>query len=98
MTPITVTTWSEETTRTPNSVCIWVAEATVDSRTYTVRSRHGAANELARQLVTAGLADRPMVISNRGRVGTGTYRSFHAAAQWTFTEGNQPLRRVRYME
>jgi hypothetical protein len=35
---------------------------TVEGRTYTARSRHGAANELARQLVAAGLADRPMVI------------------------------------
>jgi hypothetical protein len=39
-----------------------------------------------------------MVIRNRGFTVTGTYRSFHAAAKWTFTEGDQPLRRVRYRE
>jgi hypothetical protein len=44
------------------SACVWIAEVTVEGRTYTARSRHGAANELARQLVAAGLADRPMVI------------------------------------
>jgi len=27
-----------------------------------------------------------------------TYRSFHAAAKWTFSEGERPLRRVRYRE
>jgi hypothetical protein len=59
-TPIGVTTWPEEATRTPNSACIWVAEATIDGRRYAARSRHGAANELARQLVAARLADRPL--------------------------------------
>jgi hypothetical protein len=98
MTAITVTTWPEEATRTPNSACVWVAEATVDGRTCTARSRHGAANELARQLVAAGFTDRPMVIRNRGRAGTGTYRSLHDVAKWTFTEGDHPLRRVRYRE
>jgi hypothetical protein len=27
-----------------------------------------------------------------------TYRSFHATARWTFSEGERPLRRVRYRE
>ena len=27
-----------------------------------------------------------------------TYRSFRAAARWTFSEGERPLRRVRYRE
>jgi hypothetical protein len=62
MIPIAVMTWPIEATRTPNSACVWIAEVTVEGRTYTARSRHGAANELARQLVAAGLADRPMVI------------------------------------
>jgi hypothetical protein len=39
-----------------------------------------------------------MVIHNRGRAGTLIYRSFHAAAMWTFREGDQPLHRVRYRE
>jgi hypothetical protein len=50
-----------------------MAEATVEGRTYTARSRHGPANELARQLVAAGLVDRPMVIRYHGLAGTLTY-------------------------
>ena len=96
VTPIMVTIWPDEPTRTPNSACAWVAEAMVEGRVYVTRSRHGAPNELARQLVVAGIADRPMVIYCRGRAGTTTWRSFHAAAGWTYTEGDQPLRRVRY--
>jgi|SRR5690242_5001113 hypothetical protein len=34
----------------------------------------------------------------RGLAGTMTYRSFHAAATWTFSEGERTLRRVRYRE
>jgi hypothetical protein len=98
LTPIAVTTRPSEATRTPNSPCAWIAEATIDGRTYTARSRHGAPNELARQLVAAGLVDRPMVIHYHGVAGTMTWRSFHAAATWTYSEGDQPLRRVRYKE
>ena len=98
MTPIEVTCWPDEGTRTPNSACVWIAEATVDGRVYTARSRHGATNELARQLAAAGLADRPMVIRHRGLAGALSYRSFHAAAKWTYKEGDRPLRRVRHKE
>jgi hypothetical protein len=98
MTPITVTTWPDEATRTPNSACAWVAETMVEGRVYVARSRYGAANELARQLVASGLADRPMVIHYRGLAGVMTYGSFHAAATRTFREGDQPLHRVRYRE
>jgi hypothetical protein len=98
MIPIAVMTWPIEATRAPNSACFWIAEATVEGRTYTARSRHGPANELARQLVAAGLPDRPMVIRYLGLAGTMIYRSFHAAATWTFSEGERTLRRVRYRE
>ena len=91
-----MTTWPEEATRTANSGCVWIAVATVEGGIYTARSRHGVANELARQLVAAGLPDRPIVIRCDGLAGTMTYRSFHAAAMWTFSEGERPLRRVRY--
>jgi hypothetical protein len=49
-------------------------------------------------MIATGLADRPIVIRYRGLVGTMTWRSFHAAATWTYSEGNQPLRRVRYKQ
>jgi hypothetical protein len=93
-----VATWPDEATRTSNSACVWIAEATVEGRTYTARSRHGPANELARQLVAARLVDRPMIIRYHGLAGTLTYHSFHAAATWTFSEGERTLRRVRYRE
>jgi hypothetical protein len=96
--PIAVTTCPEEATRTSNSACVWIAEATVEGRNYTARSRHGPANELARQLVAAGLLDRPMVIRCLGLAGTMTYRSFRAAATRTFSEGERTLRRFRYRE
>jgi hypothetical protein len=98
ITTIFVTCRSDQATRTPNSASAWVAETMVEGRVYVVRSRHGAPNELARQLVAAGLADRPMVMHYLGRAGTTTWRSFHAAAEWTYSEGDQPLHRVRYRE
>jgi hypothetical protein len=87
-----------EATRTANSPCSWIARATIEGQTYTATARRGASNELARQLVAAGFADRPMVIHYQGLAGSMTHRSFHAAATWTYSEGNQPLRRVRYRE
>jgi hypothetical protein len=96
--PIAVATWPDEATRTSNSAYVWIAEETVEGRTYTARSRHGPANELARQLVAARLVDRPMVIRYHGLAGTLTYHSFHAAAMWTFSEGERRLRRVRHRE
>jgi hypothetical protein len=45
-----------------------------------------------------GSFDRPMVIRCRGRAGTMTWRSFLAAAKLTYSEGDQPLRRVRHKE
>jgi len=98
LTPITVTCRPLETTRTANSPCSWIAAATIEDQTYTATARHGAPNELARQLVAAGFADRPMGIRYQGLAGSMTYRSFHAAATWTYGERDQPLRRVRYKE
>ena len=96
MMAIEVRCWPDETTRTPNSGCVWIAETTVDGRTYIARSRHGAPNALARQIAEVGLADRPMVIRYQGLAGNLTWRSFYAAAKWTYSEGDQPLHRVRY--
>jgi hypothetical protein len=89
---------SDEATRTSNSACVWIAEAMVEGRTYTARSQHGPANELARQLVAARLVDRPLIIRYYGLAGTLTYHSCHSAATWTFSEGERTLRRVRYRE
>ncbi len=98
---IEVETWADEATRTPNNVCYWVAETVLDDgRRFTARSRHGARNELARQLVEAGVADDEMqtyaTLGGR-RMKTLHYRSFHGAAKWTFSEGDGPLHRARYV-
>jgi hypothetical protein len=42
----------------------------VEGRTYTARSRHGPANELARQLVAARLVDRPLTEGARPWLGS----------------------------
>ena len=55
-----------EETRTPNNGCIWLAECEVEGRRFEARSRHGAANALARELVAAGFADRPLEVHAMG--------------------------------
>jgi hypothetical protein len=96
---INVVTWAQEDTRTARG-SLWIAECALeDGRVFTARSRSGALNELARQLVEAGVPDAPMqVYDTRRGLKTLSCRSFHAAAQWTFTEGNRPLQRIRYQE
>jgi hypothetical protein len=49
-----------ENTRTPERSSIFEAECEIDGRRYSARSRHGAPNELARVLVSAGLPDQPV--------------------------------------
>jgi hypothetical protein len=79
--PIAVMILPDEAARTSNSAWVWIAEATVEGRTYTALSRHGPANELARQLVAAGLPDRPMVICYLGLAGPASgFRSSSPAA------------------
>ena len=72
----------------------------IDGIPYSARSRSGASNELARVLVAAGIPDQPIEARDR-RSGLKalTYRSFHAAAKWTYREGAATLlQRVRYQE
>jgi hypothetical protein len=98
--PISVITWLDEDTRSPNRGCAYIAETTVAGAIYAARSRNGAGNELARRLVAAGLADRPMEIRGRRHsdIVQLRYRSFHAAARWTYTEGNRTLARVPWVD
>jgi hypothetical protein len=86
-------------TRTQNSACAWLAECEIDGRQFEAKSRHGAPNALARELVAAGIPDQPISIHYEGLAGAVRYRSFHAAAAWTFAESQStPLRRVPYRE
>jgi hypothetical protein len=95
--PIVVRVRPLEETRTPNSSCIWLGECDVDGRRSEARSRHGAANALARELVAAGVADRPLEVHFDGRAGCLRWGTFAAAAKRTYTEGNRPLQCIRWI-
>jgi hypothetical protein len=86
-----------EATRTPNSGCVWLAECEIDGRRFEARSRHDAANALARELVAAGVADRPLEVRFEGLPGYLRWGSIVAAAKRTFTEGNRPLQCIRWV-
>ncbi|MGA8756460.1 MAG: hypothetical protein WB611_09010 [Stellaceae bacterium] len=89
--------WTLEGTRTPEKSCVFHAEWEVDGRRYSARSRHGAPNELARLLVSVGIADQPVEIRHAGIRGHITYRSLHDLARWIYQESaTVPLRRVRW--
>jgi hypothetical protein len=84
--------------RTSENSSKWEAVAEIDGVTYRATSRRGAPQELARSLVEAGIADQPVEVFTpplRGHIG---YRSLHAMARTTFTEGKTTsLQRVRYI-
>jgi hypothetical protein len=71
--------WLLEGTWTPEKSCDFEAECEVDGRRYSAKSRHGAPNELARLLVSFGIADRPVEVKHAGIKGCITYHSF---ARW----------------
>jgi hypothetical protein len=91
---------------------LWEASTEIDGKTYSTTSRHGAPQALARVLVAAGIADQPIAVRSEVCVldtgaeirteqlrGCISYRSLHAMAKWTFTEGAATLlHRVRYQE
>ena len=86
-----------ENTRTPERPRLFEAECEVDGQRYSARSRHGAANELARLLVSAGVADQPVEVRHAGLKGCLSWRSLHELARWTYEEtAGVPLRRVRW--
>ena len=74
-----------EETRTPNSGCVWLAECEVEGWRFEARSRHGAANALARELVAAGIADRPLEVHSDGVAGCLRWGSVAAAARRAYT-------------
>ncbi|MGA8757659.1 MAG: hypothetical protein WB611_15250 [Stellaceae bacterium] len=89
--------WPLENTRTPEKSCIFEAACELDGQPYTARSRHGAANELARMLVAAGVADQPVEVCHAGIKGWITYCSLHELARWSYQESAKvTLRRVRW--
>ena len=90
-------TSAKANTRTPERSCFYEAECEVDGRRYAARSRHGAANELARVLVSAGVPDQPVEVRHTGLKGCVSYPSLHEMAGWTYEESaGVSLRRVRW--
>jgi hypothetical protein len=69
-----------ENSRTPERSCLYDAECEVGGQHYSARSRHGAANELARVLVCGGVPDQPVEIRQVGLKGCISYRSLHELA------------------
>jgi hypothetical protein len=81
----------------PNS-CAGTGSAYVATfGSHSATSRHGAPAALARQLVEAGIPDGPVTITYDGLAGCLRYRSLHALAGFTYSEGNSPLRRVPFV-
>jgi hypothetical protein len=64
----------------------YVARCTVNGRDFCAESTAGASFELARQLVAAGVADRPLVIRD-GKFVINV-ASMHRHAERTMSEGN----------
>jgi hypothetical protein len=86
-----------ENTRTPERSSIFEAECEVDGQRYSARSRHGAPNELARLLVSAGVTDQPVEVRHAGIKGCLSWRSLHELGGWTYEESaGVPLRKVRW--
>lgn len=86
-----------EHTRTPERSSVFEAECEVGDQRYSARSRHGAPNELARLLVSAGVPDQPVEVRQIGIKGCLSWRSLHEMARWTYEESaTMPLRRVRW--
>jgi len=88
-----------QATRTANKGCVWIAATEIDDRRFVARSRYGAANELARQLLAAGIPDGPMIVRTTGLRGEMTIRSFHEAARFTYEESaSKPVHMVRWRD
>src|SRR5437764_4298804 len=90
---------AEENTRSANNGCSWIAETIINGIVYSARSRHGAAHELARVLVMAGIPDAVMRVTTAGLRGEMVYRSFHAMAAYTFRESaTKPVHQARWVD
>jgi len=87
--PVVVHQHPDETTRTANKSCVWIAETVIDGHRFTAKSRYGAVNELARQLVVDGVEDAPMHVYSAGLKGCLIWRSFYKAAERTIEKNDQ---------
>jgi hypothetical protein len=90
---------ADEASRTADNSCAYDAETEIGGVVYKARSRRGAPNELARQLVSAGIADQPVIVRTFGLTGEIAYRSLHGMAAWSYSEGRTTrLQRARWSD
>lgn len=85
----------DEASRSPDKSCWWIAECYIGDEHFEARGRLDAPNALARILVDAGVDDLPVAVLTAGVRGEARYRSLHAMAKLTFTEGVTTLLRAR---
>jgi hypothetical protein len=74
----------------------WHAVAAVGGVTYEAKSRSSVLAALCRELVAAGIPDGPMQITFDAVAGHMTIRSIHKFAGTTLSEGDAPIRRVKW--
>jgi hypothetical protein len=74
----------------------WRATVTIDGVTYEAKSRSSVVAALCRELVAAGVPDGPMTVTFDGVPGRMTIRSIHKFAGTALTEGDGPIRRVKW--
>jgi hypothetical protein len=83
--------------RAPRKGAWWRAVAIIDGLTYQARSRSGAAYELARQLVAAGVPDQPAVVHQPNVAGFLRFISLHRMATRSLEENaTTPVRDRRW--
>jgi hypothetical protein len=85
-------------TRTPERGCRWLAETVIGSERFEAVRRNGAAYELARVLVAAGIEDQPVEVCQEGPRGYALrWHSLRRMAQFEIRESaTEPVKLIRY--
>lgn len=96
---IVITQRADAPSRSADNSCAYDADTEIGGIAYSARSRRGASNELARQLVAAGIPDQPVIVRTFGLTGEIGYRSLHRLAAWSYSEGRTTrLQRARWTD
>jgi hypothetical protein len=95
--PIKVLVTEGPNSHTKRKGSIWTATCEVDGRRFEATTRNEPTCALARQLVAAGISDRPMIVT--APIGGYTWPSMHEAARTTYQESDKvPLKRIPFLE
>ncbi len=96
---IAITQRADEASRSPDRRCYYVASAEVDGIAYAARARYGAANDIARQLVAAGIPDQSVIARTMPQGWELGYHSLYRLATRTVSEGpTRPLHEHRWID